>query len=54
MHSDAIGFAMTPQVAAGYLFVAVALYGMSRFAKVEPKPVEVHHPHSMASPEPAK
>jgi adenine/guanine/hypoxanthine permease len=48
MHSDAIGFGMTPQVAAGYLFVAIALYGLSRYAKVEPKPVEVHHPHAMS------
>jgi len=48
MHSDAIGFAMTPKVAAAYLFVGVVLILMARYATVASKPVEVHHPHAMS------
>ncbi|MEJ0004894.1 MAG: hypothetical protein WDM77_00470 [Steroidobacteraceae bacterium] len=48
MHSDAIGFAMTPKVAAGYLFIAVVLVVLAKFATLETKPKEVHHPHSMS------
>jgi len=53
MHSDAIGIAMTPKVAAGYLFVGVALILMARYAKVATKPAEVHHPHAMSGDDPA-
>ncbi len=48
MHSDTIGFAMTPKVAAGYLFIGVVLLVLAKFATLEPKPKEVHHPHSMS------
>jgi adenine/guanine/hypoxanthine permease len=48
MHSDAIGIAMTPKVAAGYLFVGVVLLLMAKYATVAAKPVEVHHPHAMS------
>ena len=48
MHSDAIGFAMTPKVAAAYLFVGVVLVLMARYATVANKPAEVHHPHAMS------
>jgi AGZA family xanthine/uracil permease-like MFS transporter len=46
IHSEAIGFAMTPRVAVSYLLVAVILYGVASYAKVAAKPAEVHHPHS--------
>ncbi len=48
MHSDAIGIAMTPTVAASYLMVAVTLFGMAKFASLETKPAEIHHPHAMS------
>ena len=51
MHSDAIGFAMTPKVAAAYLFVGVVLLLMAKYATVASKPAEIHHPHSMAGDE---
>jgi AGZA family xanthine/uracil permease-like MFS transporter len=52
MHSDAIGLAMTPKVAAAYLFVSVALLLMAKYATVADKPAEVHHPHAMPADEP--
>jgi AGZA family xanthine/uracil permease-like MFS transporter len=51
MHSDAIGFAMTPKVAAAYLFVGVVLLLMAKYATVVSKPAEVHHPHAMSADE---
>jgi AGZA family xanthine/uracil permease-like MFS transporter len=48
IHSEAIGFGMTPKVAVSYLFVAVFLYAVASFAKVDAKPAEVHHPHAMS------
>ena len=64
IHADAVGLAKAPAVAVGYLVVAVALYAMSLFARLEQRPVEIHHPHVMAgegelddsalSPEPAE
>ncbi len=47
MHSDAIGFGMTPAVAGSYLVVAAMLYGMARYASLEARPAEIHHPHAM-------
>jgi AGZA family xanthine/uracil permease-like MFS transporter len=51
MHSDGIGFGMTPAVATSYLLVAILLFVVARFATVESKPVEVHHPHAMPDDE---
>jgi AGZA family xanthine/uracil permease-like MFS transporter len=51
MHSDAIGFAMTPKVAGAYLFVGVVLLLMAKFATVASKVPEVHHPHAMSGDE---
>jgi AGZA family xanthine/uracil permease-like MFS transporter len=48
MHSDAIGFAMTPKVAAGYLFIAAVLIVLARYATLATKPNEIHHPHAMS------
>ncbi|HEY0341952.1 MAG TPA: hypothetical protein VGC34_14190, partial [Steroidobacteraceae bacterium] len=51
MHSDAIGIAMTPTVAVSYLIVAVTLFGMAKFATLERKAAEIHHPHAMPDDE---
>ena len=51
MHSDAIGFAMTPKVAAGYLFIAIVLLVLAKYASLERKPAQVHHPHAMSGEE---
>ena len=63
IHADAVGIAKAPSVAVGYLLVAAGLYAMSRFARLDTRPVEVHHPQVMAgddeledalAPEPAE
>jgi AGZA family xanthine/uracil permease-like MFS transporter len=41
MHGEAVGFAVTPAVAAAYALVAVFLYGLSRAPASAPAPVAV-------------
>ncbi len=53
IHSQAIGFGHSPTVAASYLAVAIVLFVCARYAALEPKPSEIHHPHAMST-EPAE
>ncbi|HUK08790.1 MAG TPA: hypothetical protein VLX09_13040 [Stellaceae bacterium] len=52
MHSQAIGIGQAPEVACGYLAVAAILFACGKYAVLEPKHAEVHHPQAM-SVEPA-
>jgi AGZA family xanthine/uracil permease-like MFS transporter len=53
IHSQAIGIAHSPTVAFSYLMVAAIFYGCAKYAVLEPKRVEIHHPHAMST-EPAE
>jgi AGZA family xanthine/uracil permease-like MFS transporter len=53
IHSQAIGFAQSPTVAVSYVVVAVILYGCAKYAVLEPRKLEIHHPHAMST-EPAE
>jgi AGZA family xanthine/uracil permease-like MFS transporter len=44
IHSEAIGYAQSPVVAASYVLVAVALFACAKFAVLEPYREDVHHP----------
>jgi AGZA family xanthine/uracil permease-like MFS transporter len=54
IHSEAIGLAQAPAVSAGYLLVAVTLYGCAKFAVLEPQREEIHHPLAMSAEQPAE
>jgi AGZA family xanthine/uracil permease-like MFS transporter len=49
IHSEGIGIGQSPAVTIAYLIVAVALFGFSRFAKLEPMHEEIHHPSAMSA-----
>ena len=51
--SEAIGVARSPEVAFGYLAVAAILLACARYAVIEPRAAEIHHPQAM-SLEPAE
>jgi AGZA family xanthine/uracil permease-like MFS transporter len=53
IHSEAIGIGHSPEVAFSYLAVAVMLMAFARYAVIEPRAAEVHHPQGM-SMEPAE
>jgi adenine/guanine/hypoxanthine permease len=53
IHSEAIGIGHSPEVAFSYLAVAVMLMAFSRYAVIEPRAAEIHHPQGM-SMEPAE
>ena len=45
MHGEAVGLGQSPTVAASYLFVAVFLLGVAKFANPAPKPAEMPELH---------
>ena len=53
IHSEAIGVARSPEVAFSYLAVAAVLFVCARYAVMEPRRAEIHHPHAMST-EPAE
>ncbi|HWE76641.1 MAG TPA: hypothetical protein VG328_25980 [Stellaceae bacterium] len=53
IHSQAIGIGQSPVVAFSYVAIAAIFYGCAKYAALEPKHEEIHHPHAM-SVEPAE
>jgi adenine/guanine/hypoxanthine permease len=53
IHSQAIGIGQSPAIAFSYVAVAALLFGFAKYAALEPKHAEIHHPHVMSG-EPAE